>query len=365
MEKEILKFIFGMCFIVIVPIIVKRQFQSGTVFSGKIENDKKVIYIITITTFSFLAIINQNNDILLGTIIGCALFQLLGVYGVNKLTRIKEQKKELISKGFWKKKRKEYNNCQKKETYFLKYSYGSQYLIFCAILLLFLSADYLLRKEATENILSKIDGGLLLFLFLVYLYIVYGKKETSFLQSMCMNKCKNQLEKKENNLSKQRIARQIFEYILLIVVIAIGNHMLFESVSKIGVKIEISQYCIGLTLMTWCINLSGILLTWFNSKKKNRIENLGMQLEDSNDEIENDRNNMENISEEVLFSMTMLLGTMALIKPIMVNMYIIYDLILFGIVVIMLQFIQKIDNRLAGSGMATVYIGFIVYAIIR
>ena len=110
--------------------------------------------------------------------------------------------------------------------------------------------------------------------------------------------------------------------------------MISQNVSKIGAAFGLSQYLTGLTMVSWCINIS----TMFMSKEKNQKLNY-----------------LEEAMEETVISITLL----------SISSYIIYDLIIFGVVSIVLQLVQKIDSRLAASGMATVYVAFIVYVFIR
>ena len=71
--------------------------------------------------------------------------------------------------------------------------------------------------------------------------------------------------------------------------------------------------------------------------------------------------NFEEIMRNTIFSITLLLGVAVLIRPIFINTFIIYNLIIFGVAALLVQLAEKIDNRLAGSSMAAVYIGFILY----
>lgn len=136
----------------------------------------------------------------------------------------------------------------------------------------------------------------------------------------------------------------IFYFISLEIVILLGTYMISQNVSKIGAAFGLSQYLTGLTMVSWCINIS----TMFMSKEKNQKLNY-----------------LEEAMEETVISITLLLGGIICFFPLSISSYIIYDLIIFGVVSIVLQLVQKIDSRLAASGMATVYVAFIVYVFIR
>lgn len=360
MEKEIIKFICGLVLVAIVPVILIRQLRKEAVFSGTIENQRNVLYAISITSISVVSAINQNSEILMGTLIGCAIFQILGICGVNKLNMVGKQKEGLFVNK-------------------------SQYLIFCVILLLFLSADYLLRGKSAENILNQIDGEILIFLFGIYLYFTYGKGDALRIWLHDMQpyfskksfKAENRkgIGETKNILKKKKLGIRIIVYILLAVLIVAGNWLLFDGASKLGVELKISQYCIGLTLITWSNNLLGILLEYLEEEaeeennEESEEDSLEIEFKDGEalieEAVEEKQNNLEHIVDGIIFSMTLVLGSIAIGKPIMIHIHMIYDLIIFGIISILFQFVSKIDSRLAGSGMATIYIGFIVYAFIR
>lgn len=294
--QSLLQFIFGICVIGILPVVITREFQKGNTFFGKLPCDNNSIYFITLSNILILFLVYKNIDILLGTLLGSSLFQLLAVGGVNELI--------LPIKG-----RKENNG---------------QYLAFCMILLLFLSADYLLSKEIKNNMLNRIDGGLLLFLFVIYCYFLYRNRE----------------------IEKKNWRGYITYFVSLEIIIAFGGYLLIQSIPKIGVALGISQYLTGLTIVSWCVNLSTMIL----SRKKIEEKNI---------------NYLEKAMKSTVFSITLLLGGIVLIHPLVISSYMIYDIILFAIITLLLPLIQKIDNRLAGSSMVTVYIAFIVYAFAR
>ena len=118
--------------------------------------------------------------------------------------------------------------------------------------------------------------------------------------------------------------------------------------------------------MTWCVNLSSILLNWLAQEKNTLLEEYDLQIQQKKEfNLLTSSEEMKNIVENTIFTITFLPGVMVLIKPMMITNYNIQDLIFFGIVSVLLLFIQKIDNHIAGSGMVTVYIGFVVYAFMR
>jgi len=293
MQKMIL-FILGIFLIGIAPVFITALFQKKSDDFDRVNGKNNLIYLITLCNICIFFVLNKNSDILLGTLIGSSLFQLLAVGGVSRL--FDKERIRMDGRG--------------------------QYLAFCTILLLFLSADYLLTGNAANNILSRVDGVLLLFLFILYFFI-------------CIR-----------NGLKIHIPEKIyfFYFISLEIVIVPGTYFISQNIPKIGADIGASQYLVGLTMVSWCINLSTMFMTKEKSQKLNYLEE---------------------VMEKTIISITLLLGGIVCFLPLSISIYMVYDLIVFGVISIVLQLIQKIDNRLAASSMATVYIAFIIYVFIR
>lgn len=292
--QRVILFMIGIFLVGIVPVFITALFQKRNSDFKDIKNKSVFIYLLTLCNLFIFFLLNKNSDIILGTFIGSSLFRLLAVGGVNQLFYKKEKKSE--GRG--------------------------QYLFFCSILLLFLSADYLLTGNITNNILSRIDGGLLLLLFLLYLFIRIrsGLKIHFFKISY------------------------YFYFICLEVVILPGSYLLSQNIPQIGASFGFSQYLTGLTIVSWCVNISTMIITRGKSQEINYLES---------------------IMEETVITITLLLGGVICILPLSVSSYMIYDFILFGVISIVLQLIKKLDNRLAASSMATAYIAFIIYVFIR
>lgn len=293
MQKNIL-FILGIFLIGIAPVFITALFQKKNNYFSKAKNKNNFVYLITLCNLCVFFLLDKNSDILLGTFIGSSLFQLLAVGGVNQL--FYKEKEKMDGRG--------------------------QYLVFCTILLLFLSADYLFTGNIANNMLSRVDGGLMFFLFILYFFICIRKdlqihfpKLVYFLYLICLES-----------------------------VILPGSYILSQSIPKIGASFRLSQYLTGMTIVSWCVNISSMLLT----REKNQEVNY-----------------LEKIMEGTVIAITFLLGGIICILPLFVSTYVVYDLIIFGVISIILQFINKIDNRLAVSSMATVYIVFVIYVFVR
>lgn len=74
---------------------------------------------------------------------------------------------------------------------------------------------------------------------------------------------------------------------------------------------------------------------------------------------------LEKTANKIILFFTFILGMAVIIRPIIITNYIVYDLIFYATVLLFVWLIRKIDNRLAGSSLTTVYIVFVVSVLIR
>ena len=384
MEKEVLEFLGGIFLIGIMPMM-KGQLFNKAVLSKRLNQN--IVFEMILSTVIVWSVINQNSDILIGTIIGSSLFQILVLNGVNKLIIQEEVTTKITFHDMFKREKLRENSIEQENQ--VKYRSGGQYLIFSVIFLLFLSADYLLKGKYVRNVLNQVDGGILIILFVTYLYLMKDSEKIGIIQKI-LNKIgkysKDDRLKEERNYVDSKLEQKeerkqcyisICMYLLLEMALLLGGFFLVKSVSSIGVSFGISQYGIGLTLMAWCVNISSILLSnnfvYKSNIEKDKLSNRSMnnlkvgqnKFSGQNEKrlYSNNLNemNFEEIMRNTIFSITLLLGVAVLIRPIFINTFIIYNLIIFGVAALLVQLAEKIDNRLAGSSMAAVYIGFILY----
>lgn len=339
MEKLILEFICGFFLVGIIPAVIIGQLQKGAVLSKRILISREIYSVFVLIIFSVVSILKGNSEILMGILVGNSLFQLLAMGGINRLLTVEDRKKQFSFSHLLQKKKKEF---QTAEALFAVSHERSNihYLIFCIILVLFLSADYLLRKNSNQNVLSQIDGGILILLFILFVYAVRNGEENG--------------NKTENLMGK------IAVYIILAAITAAGAILLIESLSKIGIEFGISQYSVGLTGIAWSMNFTNILLGILNNYQKADEENQG-----GNRSLLTESDYFERIANQIIFSFTFLLGIAVIIRPIVITNYIVYDLIFYAVILLFVWLLKKIDNRLAGSSLATVYIVFVVSVLIR
>lgn len=364
MERLILEFFLGFILVGIIPAVMIGQLQKGAVFSKRILISREIFSVLVLIIFVILSILKENSDILMGILMGSSLFQLLAMGGISKLLMSEDGKAQFSLLHLLQKNRKKFQTIEKQRTVYERSSI--HYLIFCIILLLFLSADYLLRKNSNQNILSQMDGGILILLFILFLYVMKKGEETGvflklrlLFQSQWEIEEQNKLYMEEKNKIKY-ISENVFCYLVLMVIITIGGIFLINSLSKIGIEFAISQYSIGLTGIAWSMNFPNILLSISDNYQKpdNTNQNSGRTFLLESDYFEKSAN-------IIILFFTFILGIAVMIRPIIITNYIVYDLIFYAVVLLFIWLIKKIDNRLVGSSLTTVYIVFIVYVLIR
>lgn len=348
----------------IIPVGIIGQLSKEAVLSKKIKIDEHIVYMLTLIAMLIFLAIEQNSDLLIGTIVGSSWFQLLVVNGITKLNMPEEKKEGRCVESIWRwykeKKQKPFEEKQKN-----KYRNNGQFLICSAILLLFLAADYLIRVNSMWNQLSRIDGCILIILFLGYLYFMQEEpqKISSWSNRNREKKQSNETEK-EVKAGRKKTERIIWgvQGGILVIVIFVGSYLLVKSMSKIGSLYQLSPYRIGITGMAWCTALPEILLGMFFDRKK-KSENSTMK-DKVVIELEEEKR-IEEVIRNVIITITLVLGMFAVFQPILVNTFMIYDFILFGIITVFLQFIKRMNSHIVGSFMTTIYIALIIFVIMR
>lgn len=280
-----------------------------------------MIFLLTIVNCSIVLCYKENMEMFFGMILGSVLFHMLVVKGI---AWIKGQR----------------DKSDKNSELFFSIS---------VILLLFLSGDYLFGKKTQQNVIYALDGAILILLFLLFLFFQW--------KSGCISIQLKQIQKKvfEKKSSFLETGKKIICFLLLEALLFVGSCFLINYISDFGVERNISQYVIGMIFLSWCINLISIVLEPLEEKVL-----FNGQTEKNTGSI---------------FTVTILPGIAACIHPIYINIYMIYDLILVCLVSILFvgnsklseksEIWKKIDSRIAGCGLLTVYLAIVLYILFR
>jgi len=204
---------------------------------------------------------------------------------------------------------------------------------FAALLLFFLSNSIFSENE----ILSRIDGVILLIFFCFFLYYVFWQLKTENLQ----------LEATKKEISNLKI--WVFIILGLTLLIA-GGRLVVTNAVKIAEILGISQTIIGLTIVAAGTSLPELATSVVAAIKKNNDIAVG------------------NIIGSNIFNIFFILGVSSLIKPLHFNLNFNWDLYLLGFGTILLFVAmfsgkkKKLDRWEAGI-LLLIYVGYTIYLI--
>lgn len=250
----------------------------------------------------------SHTDIVFGNIIGSNIFNLFAILGIAGLIS------PLIvqSSTVWKE---------------------IPISLLAALLLFFLSNSIVSENE----ILSRIDGVILLIFFCLFLYYVYRQLKGENIP----------LDIKRKELSNIKIWLFIF---LGLVFLILGGRLVVINSVKIASALGISQTIIGLTIVAAGTSLPELATSVVAAFKRNNDIAIG------------------NIIGSNIFNIFFILGVSALIKPVDYNIKFNFDLSLLGIGTILLFVAmfsgkkKKLDRWEAGV-LLLIYIGYTIYLI--
>lgn len=266
---------------------------------------------------SVTASLSKNNDIAISNVVGSNFFNLLVVCGVCSMIQPLPIDKGTLKKEF-------------------------PFSIFVEILLLFLSADYLLHGKKVIDQVSRLDGILLLVLFVIFLLVT--------VKSALSARNSNSDQEKEQEEKKLSVFQCIFFILLGIVAIKYGGDMVVNCASKIADNFGLSPNMIGLTIVAVGTSLPELVTSVVASRKGQSDMAVG------------------NVVGSNIFNVLLILGISSTIHPIQVALYSIYDLIFLcigSIMVWVFAFKGGKLNRIHGCSMVSIYIIYMIFVCVR
>ena len=264
---------------------------------------------------SIISALNGNNEIAIGNVVGSNLFNMLMVLGLTTMVLPMIIKKEKIKTDF-----------------FIN--------IFVTVLLFVLTFDSILGS--TNNIISRIDGMILVIICIAYIgFLVFKAKKTNMLNQ-------TQEEKNINVLGK------IIAIIIGAIGIVLGGQLVVDSATNIAYSIGMSEKLVGLTIVAMGTSLPELVTSVVAAVKGEKDIALG------------------NVLGSIIFNILLIIGVSAFISPIPVAKTLIVDfifLIVISILVFGLIFLNKKQekkiSRVEGAILVVLYVGYIIYIICR
>lgn len=325
MERDIMKIVLGIFFMGIIPVLfVCLQKKGGYLWEREIQ--RRIIYLLGLGNICGVLLKLGNMEMAFSVLIGSAIFDFLVVQGISLI----QNREENISHYSGQKiKGMEYFTARRK--FFVENMDSSNvFLVISYILLLLLCADYLFGQKQVQNVLGRGDGCVLAVAGMLYFFLEGRKIGWAVLNEKIRNSLRENLWKKIGFLIGMEVC------------MLVGSYLLVEGIHFVSVHFPILPYTIGFIFLSWCVNFINID---FSSFGEQLYENAGNQ--------------------ESIFSITILLGLCAIYQSIYINIFQIYDLILFSVISFLVILPLKIDSRLLGCCRVTAYFALVLYILFR
>ena len=275
---------------------------------------------------SITASVNGQNGMAIGNVIGSNIFNLLMVIGASGIIKPLLVEKSILSKEF-------------------------PFVLLTSIILVILSLDSLLFNSSI-NIISRMDGIILLILFAVFLYYLINSAMKNRKENLCDPETSVDIDvgnvkaiEKNNTMIKS-----ILISIIGIAAIIFGGNLVVNSASDIASSFGISDQLIGLTIVSIGTSLPEFVTSVIAATKGESDLALG------------------NVIGSNIFNILLVLGVAGAISPVIFiseNIIDIIILIIMSVVVWVFAWSKKKLVRWHGAAMLVSYAIYLVYICMR
>lgn len=296
-------------------------FIDGSVGIAKRLNVSELIIGLTIVAFgtsapelavSLTASLEGANDIAISNVIGSNIFNTLFVIGVCALIKPIRVDKNLLKKEM-------------------------PFMLVITVGLLLLMADVFLRGH-DSNVISQVDGFILLVVFLLFLaYTIRGA-------------LKNKDVTPTENKKEVKLPKSILLSILGLGAIILGGDLVVDSATNIATAFGVSETVIGLTIVAIGTSLPELVTSALAAKRGNSDLAIG------------------NVVGSNIFNILMIVGLASAISPIQVEVLAIYDcifLIISSILLLIFSSTSKKIGAFEGGVFILMFIAFNIYILVR
>lgn len=269
---------------------------------------------------SLTSALNGNNGLALGNILGSNMFNTLVVLGTTALVSPLIIRKKIVKSD----------------------------LIVSLVVTLFLYFIIFIDKSIFGGIndISKIEGGMLVAICIVYIsYLIYSSKSSGMSS-----------EEKEDKLRYKniKVTPKIIFSLIGVVCIVTGGDIVVNSASGIATSLGMSEKLIGLTIVAIGTSLPELVTSVVAAKKGETGIALG------------------NVLGSNIFNIVLILGVSSFISPISVAGPLAIDLAILVLITLMLVvlvlFNKKEDRKISkieGFGLVFIYVAYTVYIVMR
>ncbi len=263
---------------------------------------------------SVTSAIKGIDGIAIGNVVGSNIVNLMLVAGLAAAISPMEMGKSLMKKDF-------------------------PFSILVTVALFLMIADKILTPNATENLISRADGIMLLLLFVIFMY------------STISYSLANKNEKTdESDEKKSSVSKSILLTAIGLVGVIVGGQMVVKSATFIAQAAGVSDTLIGLTVVAFGTSLPELVTSVIAAKKG-----------------ENDIA-MGNVIGSNIFNILFILGVSAAIRPLNVEKTYLYDTIILIALSAIVWFMARPKyklNRACGIIMVLLYAAYDFYIFLR
>ncbi|RHP31015.1 calcium/sodium antiporter [Lachnotalea sp. AF33-28] len=296
-------------------------FVEGSSSIAKLLKVPTIVIGLTIVAFgtsapeaavSITASIHGSNEIAIGNVIGSNMFNLLVVIGICAVIAPIR-----VDKGILKKE--------------MPFS-------IILTLVLFLLAGGMFLKRDTGFVIGRLDGMILLVLFIAY--VVY----------MVISAMKNPRQISEDEEKPLSPLRSIIYVVGGVIAVIAGGQLVVDNATLIAKAFGLSETFIGLTIVAMGTSLPELVTSVVAARKGENDLAIG------------------NVVGSNIFNILLIIGAAATITPIPVLGQSMYDMLILAVASVITLFFCRARytvNRVEGGAMLALYAGYMVYIAIR
>ncbi len=295
-------------------------FVSGASSIAKKLNISDLVIGLTVVAFgtsapelavSTVAAVGGQNAIAISNVVGSNIFNILVVLGVCAIIMPINVDSAVLKREF-------------------PFALGS-----AGILVLMLVDSF--YKNTDINILSRIDGFILLILFLIFMYIILKSAKGKLADEVVVS---------EDSVKELSTAKSIVMIVLGLACVVFGGDLVVKQSTAIAYSFGVSETLVGLTIVAMGTSLPELVTSVIACKKGNSDMALG------------------NVIGSNIFNIIFILGLSSVISPIEVETFAVYDAVIALLVTVAALIMSKTKNnisRIEGVCMILIFIAYNVY----
>jgi len=259
-----------------------------------------------------IAALNGSTDIAIGNVMGSNLANILLILGLTAIVAPLTLKSSTVWKEI-------------------------PFSLLAAVLILVLGAD-MFFEGASQGLLGRIDGIVLLAFFLVFIVYTFGIRESG--------------EQPESKIEQMSLWKSILYIFGGLVALVLGGQFVVTGASAIALALGISENLIGLTIVAVGTSLPELVSSIVAIRKGHQDIAIG------------------NVVGSNIFNIFLVLGATSLISPLPFNTPNIVDafaVVTATLLMFFLLFVGKRQtlHRMEGTIFLLMYVSFIIFAIVR